>query len=408
MKLISTLLLIGTFLFTNQIKLGDEKVFNQAPQKNVNDSTKELKHDVNVEFKKQITFGSNQEIIVGEVTAMVVDDNDNVFIADKTQTLIHVFKKDGSYLKSLGREGKGPGDYSSITFNTTMSIFSKQLFVTDTFFYFPHRANVYSLEDIVFSYTMNLIPENLSEYKILKGHFPKQIIQQNGNVFLVSYHKSPNVYKDKESTIYYVLINNENYIVANPILKQKDQKNLTYLVEGEHPYLAIRSFPFFGKSLFAASEDGYLYVARSEEFKIDVYDSVGNFMHTFKHSFNNKIFSKNKTIDQYLETGYGSELGDGVVLKMLKNAEDLPKTWPALDNMFIDDENRIWVSTIVENDEIYEWYILEHSGKVISKFNWSRDKPIQTVRNNKLYTIEENPNTYEKEVVRYKIEITKN
>lgn len=403
MKLISTLLLIGTILFTNQIKFWKENVLNQFLQKNVNSSTKEYKHDFNIEFKKQITFSSNQEVIVGDVTAMAVDDDDNVFIADKTQTLIHVFKKDGSYLKSLGREGKGPGDFSGITFNTTMTIFSKKLFVTDTFLYFPHRANVFSLEDLAFSHTMNLIPENLSDYKILKGYFPKRIIQQNDNTFLVSYHQSPNVYKDGESFIYYVLVNNENNIVANPILKQKDRKNLTYFVNDEYPYLAIRSFPFFGKSLFATSEEGYLYVARSEEFKIDVYDSKGNFMYTFKHAFENKIFSKRKTIDQYIETDYGSEFGDEVAIKMLENAEDLPKNWPALDDMFIDDENHIWVSTIVDNFEVYHWWVLEPSGEVLTKFEWPRDKPIQTVKNNKLYTIEKKPKTFEKEVVQYQI-----
>jgi len=71
--------------------------------------------------------------------------------------------------------------------------------------------------------------------------------------------------------------------------------------------------------------------------------------------------------------------------------------------MFIDDENRIWVSTIVDNDEVYEWWILENSGELINKFEWPRNKPIQTVRNNKLYTIEENPKTFEKEVVQYQI-----
>lgn len=403
MKLISTLLLIGTFLFTNQIKFGKEKLLNQYDQNNIIYLTKEYELDFNIEFKKQITFSSNQEVIVGDVTAMAVDDNDNVFIADKTQTIIHVFLKDGSYLKSLGRKGKGPGDFSGLTFNTTMTIFSNKLFVTDTFLYFPHRANVFSLEDLAFSHTLNLIPENLSDYKTLKGYFPKQIIQQNDNKFLVSYHQSPNIYKDGESFIYYVLVNNKNNIVANPILKQKDRKNLTYFVEDEYPYLAIRSFPFFGRSLFAASKDGYLYFARSEEFKIDVYDSKGNFMYSFMHPFENKIFSKRKTIDQYIEMDYGSEFGDEVAIKMLENAKNLPKTWPALDNMFIDDENRIWVSTVVEDTEIYEWWILETSGELINKFEWPRDKPIQTVRNNKLYTIEENPKTFEKEVVQYQI-----
>ena len=391
------------FLFSG-IQFTGLNYVNDVYSQEIDESGLSVETPFQIQIKRDITFASNGEIIVGDITAMSVDDNDNVFIADRTQTQIHVFSKNGNYIKSLGREGKGPGDFSALTFNTTMAIFSKQLFVTDTFLYFPHRANVFSLEDLTFSYTMNLIPENLSDYKMLKGHVPKQILQQNDNTFLVSYHHPPYVYKDNEGSIYYVLINSENNIISKPILKQKDRTNLTYLVEGEYSYLAIRSFPFFGKSLIAISENDHLYVARSEKFKIDVYDPNGDYISTFRHPFNNKAFNKSKLLDHYKKTNFESALGDGVALKMIRQADNLPETWPALEEMFFDDENRLWVSTIVDDTEVYEWWLLDSSGKILTKFKWPRDKPIQQIRNEYLYTKEKDQDGADI-VVRYSFDL---
>jgi hypothetical protein len=356
-----------------------------------------------VQFQKEVEFGTNNEIIVGDVTALSVDAKGQVFIADGTQTTIHIFSPDGTYIKSMGRVGKGPGEFSAITFNTSIEIHQDKLFITDTQTFFPHRAHVFSLQDFSFDYTLKLLAENRGDYEELKGHYPKRVIPQKDGTFLVSYHKTPHQYKDSTSYIKYYVQDISGKIVSGPIFKQKDRTNLTYLVRDEYPYIAIHSFPFFGKTILDISEDEYLYALKSKEFKIDIYDSNGGYLRSIEHKFENRIFSKSKVLDRYKETDYGYNLGDGVALKMIEQADNLPESWPAIDHMFIDDENRIWVSTIVDNDEVYEWWILENSGELINKFEWPRNKPIQTVRNNKLYTIEENPKTFEKEVVQYQI-----
>jgi hypothetical protein len=58
--------------------------------------------------------------------------------------------------------------------------------------------------------------------------------------------------------------------------------------------------------------------------------------------------------------------------------------------MFFDDKNRLWIATIIEDMEMYKWWVLRETGNVITKFKWPRDKPIQVVKNNYLYTKEKN------------------
>lgn len=59
-----------------------------------------------VQFQKEVEFGTNNEIIVGDVTALSVDAKGQVFIADGTQTTIHIFSPDGTYIQSMGRKVK--------------------------------------------------------------------------------------------------------------------------------------------------------------------------------------------------------------------------------------------------------------------------------------------------------------
>ena len=64
----------------------------------------------------------------------------------------------------------------------------------------------------------------------------------------------------------------------------------------------------------------------------------------------------------------------------------LPETWPALNDMLVDDEKRLWISTIMEDFDVNEWWVIEDNGNVIAKFEWPRDEPIEAVKNGYIYT----------------------
>lgn len=87
----------------------------------------------------------------------------------------------------------------------------------------------------------------------------------------------------------------------------------------------------------------------------------------------------------------------------MKKCFGVPKIWPALKTMFFDDEDRLWISTIVNDQDIYEWWIMEKSGKVIAKFEWPRRKRLVTVRNGFLYTQEQESESSEYFILRYKM-----
>jgi hypothetical protein len=363
-----------------------------------------------IEFNQEVIFGDTDEVLLGSFTKVAVDDSGRVYMADRDQITVHVFKTNGNYLTSLGNQGKGPGEFMAVTPYTTIALHSNRFYITDladAHLQFSYRMHEFSLEYLSFSRTIDLYAVNKEEFEVLEGYYPNKIYPLNNGTFMVSYHRSPNEYRAEESTIYYVIQDSNGTIISGPVLKQKDLTNLvTEVTDTEFPYTAIHSFPFHGKSLLTVSRDNHLYaVNHSEEFEIDIYTTQGEHIRKIEHSFENIPLNRNKILDYYKKTNYGHGLGDGVALKMIREAENLPETWPAIESMISDDKNRLWVSTIVEDFDIYEWWVLEETGELITKFEWPRDEPIEVVRNGNIYTRKTDDETGLQQIVKYRFEI---
>lgn len=353
-------------------------------------------------------YGTTPDVIVGVIASFTVDDHNRVFIADRSQTTVHVFNPDGSYLKSLGRQGRGPAEFAAISPTTTMQVYDSLLYVSNfanSWNFFPDRAEVFSLHDLSFSHSISLLASNIGEFNDqLSGYYPIRLYPLEEEIILVEYRRMSNDYKDEISEIKYVLQDHSGIILGDPVFTQQDRIQLVYLVRNsEMPYNAISSFPFFTKSLFSFSTDGYFFSGQTDEFKIHSYNTDGSHIQSFSHPFEKQPLLRRELIESYEDRR--SSLGEGVAANMIREADNLPETWPALDDLLVDDENRLWVSTVVEDFNVYEWWVLKETGEVIAKFEWPRDKPIKKIKNGYAYTLETEEETGLQTVVRYRIEM---
>lgn len=405
---IKILLICTSFLLFSIVTTNESNVLhnnNVFPKKN------RISLDIDSPFKinlKQVeVYETNDDVLIGTINPIYVDLRNRVYIGDADQTKIHVFEPNGDFLTSLGKEGRGPGDYSAISFRTTIISDSKFLYITDTRFFNPRRANVYKLEDHSFSHTIKLHADNLSKYDFLKGYSPVKVFPNGNGSFLVPYSQTIKNASTGTGFIYYLMQNVEGDIISEPFYKQQGISYLIEPVRGKGGLMEVmHTFPFHTKSLFSPSTKGNYYVARTDEFKIDVIDKEGTIIRTIEYPFNNKKLDIDKLIKRYEEINYMPQLGEGRAVEMLKKAKKLPDQWPALESMLVDNENRLWISTIVEDSSIYEWWVLEPTGEIITKFKWPKKRRVQQIQNDYLYTKEKDDEGADI-VVKYKIEFKK-
>jgi hypothetical protein len=55
--------------------------------------------------------GDDEDVIFGVVRQIDVDDAGNVYLLDVQLNQVHVFDRDGNFLREIGREGEGPGEF---------------------------------------------------------------------------------------------------------------------------------------------------------------------------------------------------------------------------------------------------------------------------------------------------------
>jgi hypothetical protein len=54
------------------------------------------------------------DLLIGEVRELVVDHDGTIYFADPQTLAVHVLSHDGKWLRSIGREGEGPGEFREI------------------------------------------------------------------------------------------------------------------------------------------------------------------------------------------------------------------------------------------------------------------------------------------------------
>ncbi len=67
--------------------------------------------------------------------------------------------------------------------------------------------------------------------------------------------------------------------------------------------------------------------------------------------------------------------------------EEFPETFPVIDKLMVDDDNRIWVAVPAgEQLEYYEWWILKESGELLVKLVLPKTQRIYDIKTG-IYTV---------------------
>ncbi len=188
---------------------------------------------------------------------------------------------------------------------------------------------------------------------------------------------------------FYYFLNKDGKIVSKDLFKTKVRVHAMIPVGQREVGVP---FDFYGKSLTALSDDDHIYSNWTHDFLIKVYGPKGIYQRAIYYPFKKTSLSPTDIHSHFIDQKVSQKM-------------NLPKTWPALHNMLIDGQNRLWISTIVRDMDVYQWWILNKKGKLLARFIWPRNKPIEVIKNGKVYTKEKDPETGVQRIVRYKIQM---
>ena len=304
-------------------------------------------------LKEDFKIGDSEaeEEMIAQVTFFVVDENGSIYALDWKANNIKVFDKSGKFVRTIAKQGQGPGE---INFPSGLLITSKnELLVEDA-------------------------GNRRLAYFTLEGEFLR-------NVSVA----------DKTSLTNLVMDNKGNYLGRQFIVEEgtmsfeirKFDKDLNSLFTIEKIPFNLRDplkdkinvFDFVQIYLFDSK--GQIYYGNPKEYEIQIFSPEGK----LKRKITKKFKSENITekdieeiLDRIPDTGFG-----------VRERMDFPKEFPAYEAFTMDEEERLIVRSYKKADEEDHVYldVFDAEGKYIARFP-SKVNP-RLWKNGKMYAIEE-------------------
>lgn len=150
--------------------------------------------------------------------------------------------------------------------------------------------------------------------------------------------------------------------------------------------------------MVSISDDGHIVSANSEESLIKVYTPNGDYLRAFYIPIEKKRIIREELIKLY---GEGDEENENLLIHA-----ELPEKWPALEDILLDDENRLWVATIPDTETLtHDWWVLKDTGEFLTKFRWPGNRSIEKIKDGYLYARETEESTGQQTIVKYRLEM---
>jgi hypothetical protein len=334
------------------------------------------------------SYGDTDEVMLGQVGDFTADMRGRIYIADWSQNVIHAYQSDGEYITQVGGEGDGPGEFRRIN---AIRADDSYLHVLDT----GHmRISRFNLE--TFRFTDNIaIPfewEAEGGFISFPGNFDI-IDSENYLIHFGTGYTGGQDDSDVEPKDRGRILNRESETFLDGTVYEFPISEA--IVHREGTGMSVMSPEYKRRSVIMAN-GRYLAHGWSEDLLFTYYSMDGEYSHAFYQPISKPPLDRNEILREHADR-------DEPWRGMIRN-DDMPETWPAYRHSVMDDENRIWAATYLDDDEVYNWRVFSSDGELMASFIWPRARDIRRVQNGAVYTRETDEETGLRQIVRYQLE----
>ncbi|MEX1268947.1 MAG: 6-bladed beta-propeller [Balneolaceae bacterium] len=336
--------------------------------------------------------------LVGQqITHLVVDRNDHIYLADRSQHKIHVISPEGRYLDSIGKQGRGPGEFER-NFKS-VSIYNDTLYVVEND---PSRFSVFRLDNRQLI-RMQYFPDvTIDEDRI---GAPELLYPMANGAYQM-------VFPNYRMARYGITYDHVTFSIFDYDLEPVDKVVRTfpptqYFVYTDPQTGGEAIFGNFGEGLVPETlvdfdSQGNLYVAQSDSMHIRVFDPAGSKIREISYDYIPPPLTQGD-VDSIASIFSAPHAKQFFYDAIEQNNVQVPGHWMAMQTLLIDDRDRIWVELINPGEKKHTWWVFGKDGKPKWQFQLSRHIQVYVVRNYKIYGIWSKEGEYPR-IVRYHVE----
>ncbi|WP_340105507.1 BF3164 family lipoprotein [Rhodohalobacter sp. 8-1] len=332
-------------------------------------------HDIT--FKRQARFGDSGDIYIGSMAGVAVTDDGTLFLADRTEAVIHIYSASGEYQSSIGGKGEGPGEFLSIS---SVRLYNGKLFALDTQ---QQRVSVFDAagQSYLRSHTLSGGTQDLSG-------FPVAAEPLSDGRFFVLYNTMQR--EDEKFYRRYMprIMDAEGNTLASEFIEFPRSEML--MLQSDN-MIRITSLPFLGESHIGFNQNKEVVTGFSDRLLLHVISLDGDTLRSIYHSNSPPLLNRAEMLAKIEDETSRKEI----------SAMDIPETRQAYETFYVDDENRIWVSITTEDIDVNDWWVLSESGEKLSEFSRTATDRVMFVNADHIYFMETDEDTGLQEIVKY-------
>lgn len=358
---------------------------SEAPKVEIRDGVEHIQNpstplnpEKTVDFEEELNItGKNEdgEIILYQPGYLAVNEEESIYISDRSDMSIKVFDKEGKYLGTFGRKGEGPGKFKRI----------------GEMYFFPNGNLL--VHDYIARRTSFFTPE---------GEFLRSLKWKNSHLHIHWVSNSTITMDDRiygEKTILSVktydlkgeeLVSFGNFTYPTPEILQT--QNMTYAM----------NVPYTPRSIFAADPNRkWLYHCLNHTYLIEVYNSEGELFRKIQRPYTPVPFTQEE-VKEFRE--WNKERQAEPFSKIVEEME-LPRVKTVTDWMLVDDKGNLWIETNekkeVNDKTLYAYDIFNKDGFYETRI-WTDHRP-ELLHKGKAYDRVTDEETGERSLKRFKV-----
>lgn len=346
-----------------------------------------------IQFEEEVIYSETADVMFGNIHTAAIDRSGRVFMGDNDRKMVHVFSPSGRYLQSFGSRGNGPGEFQMIskiaTDNDHIHVFDIIMGWINVF----DAQNFSFVRAVALSENGGAVTRGAQNTGL--GRPIDFFLLTDGN-YLVSFRNIVNVGQRQTA----IISNRGEVLEENRFEFRTRADEITESSSGSRR--VVINFPFSRATGISLSPRGVLFVNWSEHLELDLYDEAGNHIHNFSHPHQNAQMDRRELLKMYenrqeqgIVMGAGGGPGGGgagagafpAIEQMLQDTE-LPDTWPAVQSMYADPQNRIWVSSFTEKADERKWFLFDELGSLLGTFMWPASKRVVHADQNTVFVLD--------------------
>lgn len=299
-----------------------------------------------VRFEQEFVLDDDsmpEDIFFESPSTISCDSEGNIYVVDSGAKNIKKFDKQGKFLKTIGREGQGPGEFDSLYYST----FAKdRLIVWDS----GNRRLCSFTSDGDYVSSVN-ISYDAGSVRMLRGFPTGEIaVEMEKN-----YRNEPDRPQECRIDLYTSDLKFIRTIYKRDLWRKK------YIRTKEFGTSTLY-FPYSADVRWEVFPDGRLIIGYSEDYELDIFDRSGRKISSISHR-DDPVPVSEKDKKDYFDSLEFYRAGERLkeVPEYITKYTEFPKHMPVYKNILVDSEGNIWVVLSRGNQE--------EDGKVIEVFS---------------------------------------